>query len=325
MMRERDLARARDAAAADHRRHARRVVRCAERPLCHEAAIMLQKSRDAVNLRNLKRFLGCQRGQNRAHAPREHRLAAARYADHQHIVAARRRDFERPLGRELPLHVGEIIRPALPVTQKLLRLGRCELLFAFEERYELRKRRNGIDREPLHEQCLICIRGRNEDGAEPLFFRRDCHRQHALHGTTFSFERELRRKQAALDFLHRKKPMRREKTHGDGQIEAGAVLANVGRREVDRDFFLLELEPRILDGRAHALFALAHRRIRQADDVERRQSVPRIDFHVDDEPVHAKRRRAIRFCKHPKPPITFQTRPRSGAPSMHRPSSHRPR
>ena len=109
VMRERDLAGPRHAAAADHRDHRRRVVRAAERPLLHEAAARWQEARDAVDLRDLECLLAREARQDGAQAAREHRLARPRHADHQEIVAARRRNLECSLRLELPLHIGKVI------------------------------------------------------------------------------------------------------------------------------------------------------------------------------------------------------------------------
>ena len=105
-MRERHLARTRDAAAADHRHRRRRMMRTAERSRLHKAAAVLQEPRDAVDLRHLERFLPRHRRQNRRQTAREHRLARAWNADHQQVMPSRRRDLQSTLGEELPLHNG---------------------------------------------------------------------------------------------------------------------------------------------------------------------------------------------------------------------------
>ena len=84
-------------------------MRAAERPLGHETAIMGQHACDAVDFRNLQCLLTREGRQDGAQAPRQHRLARARYPNHEDIVPARRRNFKRPFGLILPLHISEVI------------------------------------------------------------------------------------------------------------------------------------------------------------------------------------------------------------------------
>ena len=87
------------------------MVRRAERPLAQQARAAGQQSGDAVNLGG---FDGLGKGQRRQDARqplRQHRLAGARRPDHEHVVPARRRDFERALGGGLAAHVAEIRGP----------------------------------------------------------------------------------------------------------------------------------------------------------------------------------------------------------------------
>ena len=99
VVRERDLARLGERAAADERGLADRVMRKPKRPCAHDAGAADEQSGDAVDLRDLERFVQRHRRQNRRQTAREHRLAAARRPDEQEIVSAGRGDFERALWR----------------------------------------------------------------------------------------------------------------------------------------------------------------------------------------------------------------------------------
>ncbi len=61
-----------------------------------------------MDLRGLDRFLKGQRRKDSGESFCEHRFAGAGRADHQNVVAARRRHFERALGAGLAADVAEI-------------------------------------------------------------------------------------------------------------------------------------------------------------------------------------------------------------------------
>ena len=79
-------------------------MRVAERPVEGEDAVA-QQSGDRGNHRNRQCLARIERRQNTWQALGEHRFTRAGRADHQQIVAARRRYFERPLGGLLALYV----------------------------------------------------------------------------------------------------------------------------------------------------------------------------------------------------------------------------
>ena len=140
-VREAHLAGARPRAAADERRHAGGVVRRAERPASLELAAH-QLAGEAVHHRDLEHLLGRQRRQDRGQPRGEHRLAGARRADHQEVVAAGGGDLEHALGALLAFDVARD-RAAGRCSRSRLGLGRRERLQAFEvidEREQMRRR-----------------------------------------------------------------------------------------------------------------------------------------------------------------------------------------
>ena len=107
VVRQADLARLGALAAADDRRHGRRVVRLAERPVARDAAFV-EQSAQRVDHRGFERLGGAEGGQDARQARGQHRLARPRRADHEEVVPPRRRDLERALGAFLPLHVAQV-------------------------------------------------------------------------------------------------------------------------------------------------------------------------------------------------------------------------
>ena len=104
---ERDLARPGMRAAADHRRDRGRVVRVAKRPALGQAAVVEQPRDEAIMLTS-RISAGSSGGNRPGRRARQHRLAGARRADQQQIVAAGGGDLERALGGLLALDVGQL-------------------------------------------------------------------------------------------------------------------------------------------------------------------------------------------------------------------------
>ena len=82
---------------------------------------------------------------------------------------------------------------------------------------------------------------------------------------------------------------RAQNPHGHRQIEAGALLAHVGRREIDGHGLIRIAEAGIDERGFDALTAFAHRRIRHPDhnEVARRAGRVHVDFDVDQVRVDA--------------------------------------
>ena len=304
VMRERHLARTRDAAAADHRHRRRRMMRTAKGTRLDEAAAVLQEPRDAVDLRHLKRLLPRHRRQNRRQAPREHRLARARHADHQQVMPSCRRNLQRTLGEELPLHIGKVIRRHFCITcRSRCRFQRKQFRLAQEKIVQLAQVFRRIHSDAVNEQRFTAVARRNEDFLEAMLLCPDRHGEHAAHTPKLPLQRKLRRKQGTLHALCWNQPIRRQKPDGDRQIESRAVLSYVRRRKIDRHPRRFEFHARILDRRAHTLTRLLHRRIKKPDNVERRKSIRNINLDIDDPPIDPESHRTIRFSKHKAAPL----------------------
>ena len=71
-------------------------------------------------------------------------------------------------------------------------------------------------------------------------------------------------------------PLAAEERDGEREVEARTDLAQVGRREVDRDAAVGEDVAGVRERGAHALARLAHRLVGQADDRERRQPAAQV-------------------------------------------------
>ncbi len=270
MVGERDLARARRGAAADQAGRGDRVVRRAERPPPGDRVLDRAPAR-ARDLRRLDRLPRAERRQDRRQPPRRHRLARPGRPADQDRVAAGRRDLERPAQRRLAAQVGEIRRArAVGAERARTGCGAPRLAVACRARAAARGARSGPPcrprpappRAPQAAGTAICPHSRPPRGLG--------HRHRPRDGA------ESRRRARARPPGRCRRAPRRELAGGgehgrrDRQVEARPRLAQVGRRQVRRDPLLRELEAGVDQRRAHPLARLAHRRVGQADERERR-------------------------------------------------------
>src|SRR5205823_11883109 len=73
-----------------------------------QRAVTSQLSEQAANQRDLERLLQFQRRKDAGQASRQHRLASARRAAHEEVMATGGRDLERPLRLLLAMDLGKV-------------------------------------------------------------------------------------------------------------------------------------------------------------------------------------------------------------------------
>ena len=83
-------------------------MRRAERPGGDKGALSVKQSRNAVDFRRLDRFLQGHRRNDGGDPFRQHRFAGTGRPDHEHVVPAGDRHFDRALHVRLAFDVGEI-------------------------------------------------------------------------------------------------------------------------------------------------------------------------------------------------------------------------
>ena len=186
--------------------------------------------------RHLERFVEGQRRQNSRQPPRHHRLAGARRTDEQQVVSAGRGDLERAARQELAAHIGEIGRAARRCTQRRWATGRAARAAGIVQRLDrVGERRDGVDVQARHDRGFAGVRRREQNRREAFALRRRGDRQHAARRMDRPVERQLAEQDAVGDFAPLDDALRREDAERDRQIERGAGLPHVGRRQIHRD------------------------------------------------------------------------------------------
>ena len=112
--------------------------------------------------------------------------------------------------------------------------------------------------------------------------QRQAHGQGATHRTQLTRERQLAGKLMAGQTCAVELPAGRQNAQGDGQIKTTRVFGQIGRGQVDGDAFVVrKLQPRVLDGRAHALARLFHLHVGQPHQREAGQAIGQVDLYRD--------------------------------------------
>ena len=264
-MGERDLARPGVEAAADERRHRGGVVRGPERAAVRERPVR-ELAGDRLDHRHFEQLARRQRRQDRGQPLRQHRLAGARRAAHQQVVAAGGGDLERALGVLLALDVPEVGEAV--VDRRDRRLRPRHHLRALEVVRELDQRARRQDLDLARGPVRLRAARRRADQPLPAPVRRHRGRQHAGDRGDRAVERELAEHGEAGERVGRDRPDRRHDAERDRQVVMRAFLGQVGRGEVDGDALCRQREPGGDERRAHPLARFGDRLVGQPDDHE---------------------------------------------------------
>ena len=261
---QRDLAGLRVQAAANEGDLRYGVVGRTERSLRYERQAARHLSRHAVYLRCLQALGKGQRRQDGRQALCHHRLAAARRAHHDQVVAASRRHLKRTLHLLLSAHVGIVELGAILLVIKLLacvHAHRLEPLLTGDHAYHLLHLRHAVDPDALNHSCLAHVLLRHDKGHEAIGLGTHGYGQRSFDRLQRPVEPQLPDKHYAVK-THRLNLFRcREHPDGERQVEAAAFLAQVGRRHVYRYVGVGKEVAVVYKCCCHAVSALAHSRV----------------------------------------------------------------
>ena len=207
------------------------------------------------------------------------------------------RQLERAPGAFLAAHVGEVGRGCGAVAVRRERRLGLQLELAAQVGGglgEMPDRHRG----DAGESRLARRVGRTEEtlGTEPPCALGDG--EDAADAPQPPVERELADRGGALERAARELLRRREQRERDRQVEAGALLAQLGRREVDRDAARREVQLGGGDPAANALARLLAGAVGEPDDREAGNAVANVRLDVDPSRLEADERMRDRACKH---------------------------
>ena len=300
MMDAADLPGQRQAAApADEARHRDAVVRGAKRAGPVERPVTRQLAEQAAHLRHLERLAELEWRKDAWQAAGQHRLAGTGRAAHQEVVAPGGRYLQGALRLLLAVDLGQVV----------LRIGRWRSVFDDHPR----RGRDGLnaeqvvdhgdqrrardDLEVFDERRLRCVGRGHEDAlvAKPRQPARGD--EHAVDMPNRTVEGELAEERGS----RRRRLMRKRERdcHCHRQVEPGALLAHLRRRQVHGETGPWELEAAVADRGADALACLFDCRRCEANQEElARIAAADVGLDVDPSHVQAGKHARVDASKH---------------------------
>ena len=269
---QRSLAGRRPGASSHEARARDPVVGRAEGRRREEAGSRGQRSGDRVDPRDLEGFGRSERRENSGKPAGQHRLSRAGRPGQKEVVPAGSGDLGRAARDRLAPDFGEI-RPGLAGRRGRGRRGGNGLR-AGDVRDGGREVRDGNDADPLHRGGLRSVLRREDDLVEPGVAGRQGQAERAPNGPHLAAEPELADEDAPRAGFG-PEALQAGEADGNGKIEGGARLTEVGRGEIDRDRAVRQREAAVLERRAHALAGLANARVGQTHDGEAGNARPR--------------------------------------------------
>ena len=164
------------------------------------------------------------------------------------------------------------------------RIGACVLAGRFLAREDGRRLAEGADRDHPdagHQARLVPVVERSDDPRDPEVPREDRLGEGAADRTNGAVEREFPRDHPPGQRLSRQDAFGAQHRQGDRQVEKGAVLPQIGRREVDGDLPAGEGESGVAHGGTDPVVAFPDRASGEPDDGVGGQPVGDVglDFH----------------------------------------------
>lgn len=263
-----------------------------------------------VHLGDFERLVGEQRRHDRGEAPREHGLADSRRPDEQGVMRVGGGDRQRVARRLEAAHVDEVERfvgvgRIAPRRRRFRRVGPgC---FAFQAGMELAEISRDAYLGAGHEGGFARVGGGHDHvgHAGPGEGIDDAER--ADDGTDAPVETELAEHCDVVERAGGERVGGGEQPERDRELEAGAGLADRGRREVHGDAGLRVGQARREQRGADALPALPAGGVGQADDRVAGQAARDAHLHAYEPAVDSLQHRAAYRREHRAPPRTRST------------------
>ena len=289
VMGEADLPRPRGMAAADQAGVGDRMVRGAKGPGPQERLLPVQQAGDGEYLR---RFDGLREGKvgDDRHEPLcEHGLPGSGRTDHEEVVPPRGGDLQGAFGLFLAADLAEIEGIVAAPAEKFpeIDMDRRDLRPAAEKLHHFGELSHRDHLNPLHQRRFggvfprddyppdaegLRLKGRGEGAVDPL---------HA------AVQRKFAEKEIVGQRTGGHKTLGGQDCHGDGKIEGGALLFDIGGGQVDGDVMAGEGVPGVLDGGLDPVLALPHGHVGEADRRKQGETGGEIDLDHDGIGINA--------------------------------------
>ena len=224
-------------------------------------------------------------------------------------MAARRGDEQGPFRRLLPLDLPEVRlhpgRLAFQVRQG--RRHRGQGLPAGQVLHHLGQVLRGIGLDPLDHRGLRPVLPGDDQGQTRLPGSLG-HGQHPPGRFQTAVQGQLPEEQMPFQGLRGKQALGRQDAHRRRQVEAGAILAHVRRRQIDGDAIAGVFVAGVLDRGPDPVLALFHRGLGQAHGGKVRQPRRQVDLHLHQVGVHPLEGAALHPRQHGGSPVILRAK-----------------
>ena len=195
----------------------------------------LEPAHGAVDPGRLQALGGRQRRQDRGQPLGQQRLAGARRADHQDVVAASSGDQESALGVVLSFDVDEVLVRVGMLGEQLVEIDglRVHVNLSGQEADGFSQAADGIDVEALDDGGFGGIGPGNEQPVATFEHGLKTHRQDALDGAGLAGESQFAHDGIVAGPVEADLTAAHQEPQRDRQVEAVGVFLQVGRSEVD--------------------------------------------------------------------------------------------
>src|SRR6266516_6211361 len=191
-------------------------------------------------------------------------------------------DLERTPGDRLAADVGEILQTGVRLpTSGHGGTGRVELATTQEPVVDLPERARPGDRDPGDQRGLVQVVTGDQQETGAAIAGGERRSEHAPYRAQITAEAELAERPQGLNGVGGDQPGGGQQADSDRQIEAGALLGQVGRRKRDGDAPVRPVETRIGEGGADAVACLKHDGVAKADDTDGGQAPAEVDLDPD--------------------------------------------
>ena len=286
-----------DHAAADEAGVGDGVVRGTEGAVGDEALFFVEDAGYGVDLGGFEGFFKAEWGEDGGQALSEHRLAGAWRADHEDVMATGGGDLEGALGNVLAADVAEVgvilggfAEEGVAVDGE--GLGKdIALRCGVEELADFKKGVYGVDVDAVDDGGLASVGGGDDEVLDASSACGNGDGQHAADGAEGAIESELADEDEVADVFDGEAAVGTDDADGDGEVEAGAFLFEVGGGEVDGDTRGGKIEAGILDSGSDAVAGFADGGVGEANGGEggvvAGLNAGEVDFDVDEVGINA--------------------------------------
>ncbi len=225
-------------------------------------------SGNAGNHVHLQRLGGVQRRQKTGHPRREHRLAGTGRPRHQQVMAARRRNLQRPFCGLLPLDILQLQEKLF--VDNLSMFWWCQNLISLEmiDQGKQAGRRQHLQ---IARPSRFGARCRRADNVFVFSHRGDSGRQDPAYRIAAAIQRQFPQHIIFLQLIRWQDVHGCQDTQRNRKIIMRAFLRQIRRGEVDGNTFGRQADAKGGERRAHPLLTLRDGFIRKADNGERRE------------------------------------------------------